>query len=110
MKERRESTMFHSINQADAINARAAAKKPKIDMDHLNDVISTASPFRFLGSTDPNVSYREPRAMTGNSDGEGMFQPAEERQFYGATRKSSTQGKPQVRDVGPTDDGMFVVT
>jgi hypothetical protein len=110
MEEQRVSTMFHSINQADAINARAAAKKPKIDLSRLNDVISNPSPFRFLGSTDPNVSYREPRAMTGSSDNDSMFQPAEERQFFGSRKSNSARQKQEPSDVGPTDDGLFVVT
>ena len=93
MEENKERTMFQSINQANVLNARASAKKPNIDMNHLNDVISSPSPFRFLGVPDPNVVVADVKETTrqpetgksekkpnGGDSGEG------ERTFFGSRK------------------------
>jgi hypothetical protein len=66
MEECKPNTMFQSHNQANVLNARAKTQKPRIEMDHLNDVISSPSPFRFLGQPNPNfvvedISYVRPK-------------------------------------------------
>ncbi|KAG7360871.1 hypothetical protein IV203_035970 [Nitzschia inconspicua] len=70
LRETRPNTMFQSNNQATVLNARALAEKPNIDMDHLNDVISSPSPFRFLGQPNPNFELQS-RPLPRRPDADG---------------------------------------
>lgn len=82
MEERKPNTMFHSNNQAAMMNARAVAEKPNIDLDHLNDVLSNPSPFRFLGQVDPNVDTMKP-SIQAMRDRE-VATEERERSFFGS--------------------------
>jgi hypothetical protein len=99
MEESKPNTLFQSHNQANVLNARTAAEKPHIDMDQLNDVISSPSPFRFLGQPNPNFVVEKDYHRRKRDDSESSKNPeGGERLFFG-TRKQ------QYQEMRP-DDGL----
>jgi hypothetical protein len=59
MEEHKSNAMFQSHNQANVLSSRSKKQNPRTDMDRFNDVISSPSPFRFLGQTNPNFSLKD---------------------------------------------------